>query len=161
MRCHINYVNDTAKYQMSRATSGSAGVDCVACKYHDIEPGSVELVSLGFRVALYCQDEHNTLGDFYSDPPNNYVGLLLPRSGLATKRGLTLANNVGVIDADYRGEVKAAMYNRSKEKQSIKIGDRVCQFLVVPIMTPILEEVEEFLDEDNKRGANGFGSSGT
>lgn len=91
--------------------------------------------------------------------PEGYAGLVFARSGMACKRGLAPANKVGVIDADYRGQVQVALYNHGPEAQTVCHGDRVAQLLVVPALSPDMEEVEE-LDETS-RGSGGFGSTGS
>ena len=86
------------------------------------------------------------------------AGLVFARSGMACKQGLAPANKVGVIDADYRGQVQVALHNHGSQPQTVCDGDRVAQLLVVPVLAPSLEVVEE-LDE-TVRGAGGFGSTG-
>ena len=83
---------------------------------------------------------------------------MFARSGMACKQGLAPANKVGVIDADYRGQVQVALHNHGSQPQTVCDGDRVAQLLVVPVLAPSLEVVEE-LDE-TVRGAGGFGSTG-
>ena len=90
--------------------------------------------------------------------PEGYVGLIYARSGLATKKGLAPANKVGVIDADYRGEVKVALYNQSGQAQTILQGERIAQFVIAPYLTAQFEESEEL--SATSRGAGGFGSTG-
>jgi dUTP pyrophosphatase len=90
--------------------------------------------------------------------PRNYVGLIVPRSGLGTKYRVTLANSVGVIDADYRGEIKAYLVNDGHSDLEIKQYDRVCQLLIVPIVLQSMRRVG-FLG-DTGRGEDGFGHSG-
>ena len=90
--------------------------------------------------------------------PRGYAGLVFARSGLGCKRGLAPANKVGVIDADYRGQVHVALLNHSGEPQTIYPGDRIAQLLIIPVLTPEMEEVAE-LDE-TARGEGGFGSTG-
>lgn len=90
--------------------------------------------------------------------PQGYVGLIFARSGLACKRSLAPANKVGVIDADYRGEIKVALHNHSDEEQIIEEGERVAQLTILPYITAQYEEVETL--EDTVRGAGGFGSTG-
>ena len=90
--------------------------------------------------------------------PKGYVGLLLPRSGTGAKYGLELNNTCGVIDADYRGEWIAVMRTKSGKEFSWKQGERVLQCVLVPVLSPTLEQVEDLDDTD--RGEGGFGSSG-
>ena len=91
--------------------------------------------------------------------PTGYVGLLFKRSGIAIKQELRLANCVGVIDEDYRGEIIAAFKSDNDTEQIVKIGDRVAQLVLVPCELFDPEIVDELDDTD--RGAGGFGSTGT
>lgn len=91
--------------------------------------------------------------------PEGYAGLIYARSGLASKRGLAPANKVGVIDADYRGEVMVALHNHSDIDATVDPGERVAQLVV----TPFLKVEYQLADElsDTVRGAGGFGSTGS
>ncbi len=91
--------------------------------------------------------------------PVGYAGLVYARSGLASKRGLAPANKVGVVDADYRGEIMVALHNHSDEDQTVADKERIAQFVITPVLAVEFEEVEEL--EDTVRGAGGFGSTGT
>lgn len=91
--------------------------------------------------------------------PAGYMGLIFARSGLATKRGLAPANKVGVIDADYRGEIMVSLHNHSGCHQTIESGERIAQLVLVPFLTAAFEEATEL--SDTVRGAGGFGSTGT
>ena len=95
---------------------------------------------------------------FAAAVPEGHVGLLLPRSSSGAKHGLELNNTCGVIDSDYRGEWKAAIRTKSGEPFTWQAGDRILQFMIVPIANVELTQVES-LDE-TKRGAGGFGSTG-
>ena len=108
-----------------------------------IAPGETVLLHTGLAVAI----------------PQGYVGLVYARSGLATKRGLAPANKVGVIDADYRGEVRVALHNHGSVPQVVEDGDRVAQLVIVPYLTAQLIPAEEL--DDTGRGAGGFGSTGS
>ena len=90
--------------------------------------------------------------------PKGYVGLLLPRSGVGAKHGLELNNTCGVIDADYRGEWVAVMRTKSGNEFCWQAKDRVLQCVLVPVLSPTLEQVEDLDATD--RGEGGFGSSG-
>ncbi len=90
--------------------------------------------------------------------PEGYVGLIYARSGLATKKGLAPANKVGVVDADYRGEVKVALYNQSGKEQTILAGERIAQFVIAPYLTAEFTEADTL--SDTVRGGGGFGSTG-
>ena len=107
-----------------------------------IAAGETVLVSTGLSVEI----------------PEGYVGLIYARSGLATKKGLAPANKVGVIDSDYRGEVKVALFNQSGKEQSIAAGERVAQLVIAPYLAVEYQEAEEL--SDTARGAGGFGSTG-
>ena len=89
--------------------------------------------------------------------PKGYVGLIYARSSLGTKKGLAPANKVGVIDADYRGEIKVVLYNQSSSEQIISPNERIAQIVITPFMQVNFTEVEE-LDE-TERGQGGFGST--
>ena len=122
----------------------SAGADI----YADIEnelvipPHSTAFVPSGFALAI----------------PHGYVGLVCARSGLACKRHLAPANKVGVIDADYRGEVLVALHNHSEEAAVIQPSERIAQLLIVPVMAPGFELTDSLPETD--RGEGGFGSTG-
>ena len=90
--------------------------------------------------------------------PEGYVGLIFARSSLGTKRGLAPANKVGVIDSDYRGEVKVCLHNHSSQPQVIEPDERVAQMVIVPFLPAQYEEAEEL--SDTVRGEGGFGSTG-
>ena len=90
--------------------------------------------------------------------PKGLVGLIFARSGLASKRGLAPANKVGVIDADYRGEIMVALHNHSNTPQSIEVGERIAQIAFVPYIKGDFEVVDEL--EETARGSGGFGSTG-
>ncbi len=127
-----------------RATAESAGLDLSAYLDRDvvINPGEIVKIPTGIAIGL----EKET------------VGLVYPRSGLASKHGITLANCVGVIDSDYRGEILVPVTNHSKVPFTIQNGDRIAQLVISPVLLPEIEEAEE-LDE-TERGAGGFGSTG-
>ena len=87
-----------------------------------------------------------------------YVGLIFARSSMGVKRGLAPANKVGVIDSDYRGEIRVVLYNHSKEAQTVEPNERVAQIAVMPVITPGFELVEELTY--TQRAGGGFGSTG-
>ncbi|HEY7823550.1 MAG TPA: dUTP diphosphatase [Acidimicrobiia bacterium] len=95
---------------------------------------------------------------FAAEVPEGYVALLLPRSGAGAKYGLALNNTCGVIDADYRGEWKACLRTHDKTTFSWGHGDRILQFLLVPVFNPELRIVSELTETG--RGEGGFGSTG-
>lgn len=90
--------------------------------------------------------------------PEGYAGLVYARSGLATKRGLAPANKVGVIDADYRGEVMVALHNHSETAATVEAGERIAQLVIAPFLKVEYELADEL--SDTARGAGGFGSTG-
>ena len=125
------------------AHPGDAGLDLRAADPAKVAPGERAMIPTGLAVAI----------------PDGHAGLVLPRSGLASKQGLTLANAPGLIDAGYRGEVIVAVVNLDRDQAvTIEAGDRIAQLVVValPDVTPT------FVDElpDSHRGEGGFGSSG-
>ena len=91
--------------------------------------------------------------------PEGYAGLIYARSGLASKRGLAPANKVGVIDADYRGEVMVALHNHSNIPQTVAVGERIAQLVVTPFLKVEFAQSEEL--SETVRGVGGFGSTGT
>ena len=122
----------------------AAGADLYACLDAPvtIEPGETAWISTGLALEV----------------PKGCAGLVYARSSLGVKRGLAPANKVGVIDSDYRGEIRVVLLNHGKTTQTIEHGERVAQFLITPVLTPAYEEVAELTDTD--RGAGGFGSTG-
>jgi len=122
----------------------AAGADLCACigEAWAIRPGETRLVPTGLAVEL----------------PAGYAGLIYARSGLASKRGLAPANKVGVVDADYRGEVMVALHNHSNAAQEIQPGERIAQLVVTPFLQVEYAWAEAL--EDTARGEGGFGSTG-
>jgi dUTP pyrophosphatase len=128
----------------ARAHPGDAGFDLRSAVDVEVGPGERAMVPTGVAVAI----------------PSGHAGLVLPRSGLASRHGLTMANAPGLIDAGYRGEVVCAVVNLDRsEPVRIARGDRIAQLVIVPI--PDLEP--EWVDElpPTSRGEGGFGSTGT
>ena len=130
-----------------RATDGSAGIDLRACIDEPITIKAGESQLIGTGLAIYIQ---------YPD----YVGFIMPRSGLGHKHGIVLGNLTGVIDADYQGELMVSIWNRSQTDYVLQPGEKMAQYLVVPIARPTFEIVGEFSDI-SVRGEGGFGSTGT
>ena len=125
-------------------TEFSAGADLVnAGESIVVEPGKTIIIHTGIAMEI----------------PVGLVGLIYARSGMATKRGLAPANKVGVVDADYRGEVMVALYNHSNEPQTISAGERIAQMVIAPFLKAEFCEVDSL--SDTVRGAGGFGSTGT
>lgn len=127
------------------ATTGSAGLDLRACTEVPvrIEPGQTVLVKTG--MAIYIEDP-------------NYAGLILPRSGLGHKHGIVLGNLVGLIDSDYQGELMVSVWNRSQTAFTLEPGERLAQYVLVPVMQAQFDIVDDFVASD--RGAGGFGHTG-
>ena len=127
------------------ATSGSAGIDLLACLDAPLtlEPGQCELIPSG--IALHIADP-------------SLAAMLLPRSGLGHKHGIVLGNLVGLIDSDYQGEIKMSCWNRSDVAFEIQPGDRIAQLVFVPVVLARWERVEDF--ESSPRGGGGFGHTG-
>lgn len=122
----------------------AAGADLYACLEDTvtIAPGETAWIPTGLALEV----------------PKGCAGLVFARSSLGAKRGLAPANKVGVIDSDYRGEIRVVLLNHGKVPQTVENGERVAQFLITPVLTPGYVEVEELSDTD--RGTGGFGSTG-
>lgn len=127
------------------ATPGSAAMDLTACIDEPITIAPRQLVTLPTGIAIAL-------------PSADYVALVFARSGLGVKHGISLSNGVGVIDSDYRGEIKVGLTNLSDEPYTIQPGDRVAQLAILPVTQATVVQVSE-LDETG-RGAGGFGSTG-
>jgi deoxyuridine 5'-triphosphate nucleotidohydrolase len=124
----------------TRGSSLAAGLDIYAIEDLTIEPGERALARSGLAVAI----------------PEGYYGRLAPRSGLATQKGLdTLA---GVIDADYRGELRCLLYNAGNETIHLPAQSKICQLIIERIITPLAVWADEISETD--RGSGGFGSTG-
>ncbi|MBQ9980624.1 MAG: dUTP diphosphatase [Oscillospiraceae bacterium] len=126
-------------------TNGSAGADLRACMDEPVtlKPLQRALIPTGIAIAL---------------PGAEFAALIMARSGLASKEGLTLANAVGLIDSDYRGEIKVAMVNLSDRERTIVPGQRIAQLVIAPVCRGRFA-LADSLDE-TARGAGGFGSTG-
>jgi dUTP pyrophosphatase len=129
----------------AHATDGSAGIDLRACLDAAIvlQPNTTILVKTG--MAIYIQD-------------TGYAGLILPRSGLGHKHGIVLGNLVGLIDSDYQGELMVSVWNRGTTAFTLEPGERMAQYVLVPIMQTSFDIVEEFVESE--RGTGGFGHTG-
>ena len=125
-------------------TSGSSGMDLVAYIKNKItiNPGKTAIIPTGIAVAI----------------PKNYEIQIRPRSGLAAKKGITVLNTPGTIDADYRGEIKIILINLSKKSFVVKSGDRIAQMILCPVAKGRLKEVKNL--PKTVRGKGGFGSTG-
>lgn len=127
----------------TRAHPGDAGLDLVAAEARDLAPRARAAVPTGIAVAI----------------PEGFAGLVVPRSGLARRHGVTVANAPGLIDAGYRGELVVLLVNLGDEPHRVQAGDRIAQLVVTPVALPAAREVEELPGSDG-RGEGGFGSTG-
>ncbi len=144
MNIKVKKINKDAKLPF-RATEGSAGADLFACINENIiiKPDERKLIPTGIAIEL------NDI---------NCGAFIFPRSSVSFKSGISLANCVGVIDSDYRGEIKVPLINHSEENFVVHNGDRIAQMVIMPIILPVFEESDEI--NDTQRGAGGFGSTG-
>jgi len=126
----------------ARTRSGDAGYDLRATERVSIPQEGRRLVGTGVAIAL----------------PEGVAGLVTPRSGLAIEHGLTLLNAPGLIDPNYRGEIKVILHNTGERRYTVEAGDRIAQLLLVPYWAPELDVVARL--PASERGGNGFGSSG-
>ena len=127
------------------ATEGAAGADLYACIEKDIKmnPGGFALIPTGIAIEL---------------PDKNWGAFIFARSGLAIKNGISLANGVGVMDSDYRGEICVGLRNFSAEDYIIKKNERIAQMVIMPVATVSFFEANTL--NDTVRGEGGFGSTG-
>lgn len=130
----------------SYATPGSAGLDLRAMLQEDLtlEPGQTVLIPTGLAIHI-------------ADP--GLAALILPRSGLGHKHGIVLGNLVGLIDSDYQGELMVSCWNRGHDSFTLKVGERLAQLVLVPVVQARFELVNDF--DNSERGAGGFGHSGS
>jgi dUTP pyrophosphatase len=128
----------------ARMTAQSAGFDVPAAVAQAtvLQPGEIRLIPCGFAIAV----------------PGGYEAEMRPRSGLASKHGITMINAPGTIDSDYRGEVHVPLINLGKSAFTVERGMRIAQMLIRPVPSVILLEVTEM--DDTARGAGGFGHTG-
>lgn len=125
-------------------TPYAAGADLYACldEALTINPGETQFIGTGIALEV----------------PEGYAGLIYARSGLSCKKGLAPANKVGVVDADYRGEITVALHNHSLEAKTIEPNERIAQLVITPFLAATFNEVDEL--SDTVRGVKGFGSTG-
>jgi dUTP pyrophosphatase len=141
---HVNIINQSKHPLPAYETSSSAGMDLRANIDHPltIAPLSRVLIKTGLYIEL----------------PNGFEAQIRTRSGMALKKGLSVLNSPGTIDADYRGEIGVILINISEQKQEINDGDRIAQMVIAKVEQPSLVEVKEL--NKTTRGAGGFGSTG-
>ena len=136
----VNYSGDATapEYQ----TEGAAGCDLISSEDVELPPGKWAAIGTGLFIEI----------------PKGYAGYVCPRSGLALKNGISILNAPGIIDSDFRGEVKVILINQADLRHRVKKGDRIAQLLFVPVMQARLCRTEELSSTD--RGFGGFGSTG-
>jgi dUTP pyrophosphatase len=128
----------------ARTRPGDAGYDLRCAEGFSLWPGERATVATGVAIAL----------------PPGVAGLVTPRSGLAARHGISLVNSPGLIDPNYRGELRVVLVNLGDARFEATAGDRIAQLLLVPFMTPDALVVDELPPSGDDRGENGFGSSG-
>jgi len=124
------------------ATDGDAGLDLYSVETTTLAPGKRDSVGTGITMAI----------------PKGYVGLVHPRSGLAFKHGISVANTPGTIDSGYRGEIRVLLINLGHDTISISKGDRIAQLVVQPVVKAVM--IQHAISSDTERGTGGFGSTG-
>jgi dUTP pyrophosphatase len=127
-----------------RTRAGDAGYDLRCVEPFALDPGERGVIGTGVAIAL----------------PDGVAGLVVPRSGLAARHGLSVVNGPGLIDPNYRGEIRVVLVNLGDERFEAAAGDRIAQLLLVPFVAPGVEVVEELRPGGDDRGTGGFGSSG-
>ena len=126
----------------ARAYEGDAGLDLASCEHVELGPGERALVGTGLAVAI----------------PEGHAGLVQPRSGLASRHGITIVNTPGLVDSGYRGELRIVLLNTdAREEFVVEPGMRIAQLVVVPVASVEPVELEEL--PETERGVRGFGSS--
>ena len=142
-KVNIKKLDERAKVP-TYGTEFSGGADLYAVLDEDviIKSGCTVFVKTGLAMEI----------------PYGYVGLIYARSGLACKRGLAPANKVGVVDADYRGELTVALHNHSNKAETIEPNERIAQVVITPFLSANFNQVDEL--SDTVRGVGGFGSTG-
>lgn len=141
----IKIVNKSTNETPAYATAGAAGFDLRSNEEVTLMPGEIKLVPTGLFMEI----------------PLGYEGQVRPRSGLSLKRGVTVLNTPGTVDADYRGEVGVILINHSDKPQRLEKGERVAQMVIAKHETAEIEVVESVEElETTDRGAGGFGSTG-
>ena len=148
MKLFFKKLNDSAVLP-TRGTEQSAGLDLSACIEEPIviHPHEVKLIPTGLSASLELDDRDQSA-----------MLMLCARSGLAAKHGIGLANGVGIIDLDYRGEIKAVLVNQRETPFTVEPGMRIAQLIAVPVWLPEVVEADTLTETD--RGTGGFGSTG-
>lgn len=143
MKIKICKINERAVIP-TKGSPYSAGADLYSAEEGAITilPGETAFIGTGLKMEI----------------PEGYAGLIYARSGLACKRGLAPANKVGVVDSDYRGEIKVALYNHSSNPQTVEMGERIAQMVITPFLSVDYEESQDL--SLTERGEGGFGSTG-
>lgn len=139
----INYKYIGELEPPKRQSEGAAGID---------------LFNNADDTVLYAKTSRVFETGMFVEIPNGYVGLVFVRSSMGFKKDTTLSNSVGVIDSDYRGEIKVKLYNHSCECYEIKRGERIAQLVIVPCFMGEYKLIEEL--SETERGEGGFGSTG-
>ena len=144
MKVKIVKLQQNAKIPTYGSTD-AAGADLYACIDAPVSilPGQTVLIPTGLSMEI----------------EQGFAGFIYARSGLATKRGLAPANKVGVVDADYRGQVMVSLHNHTNQPQCVEPGERVAQMVFAPVYQATFCEVDAL--GDTERGTGGFGSTGT
>lgn len=124
------------------AHEGDAGVDMASSEAHTVGVGETVIVGTGLSMAI----------------PEGYAGFVLPRSGLAVRHGVTVANAPGLIDSGYRGELRVGLINHGSEPFRVEPGDRIAQLVIMKVESPSFVDVQTL--DDTARGEGGFGSTG-
>lgn len=140
MKIKIKKLFHEIKYELAYQTAGASGFDCISTESRWMQPGERLKIPLGFAIEI----------------PEGYEGQVRSRSGLSLRDGLVVIP--GTIDSDYRGEVCAIIANLDYHEKQIKVGDRIAQFVIAPIVRADFEFVSEL--SSSQRGQNGFGSTG-
>ena len=143
MEVRVKRLREGAKLP-TYGSAEAAGADLYACLEEavTIRPGETVFIPTGIALEV----------------PKGCAGLVYARSSMGAKRGLAPANKVGVIDSDYRGEIKVVLLNHGSVPQTVENGERIAQFLITPVLQPSYVEAEEL--SDTERNAGGFGSTG-
>lgn len=145
MKISLRCVHKAAQVP-TRAHAGDAGYDLCSVQSVSLAPGERVLVGTGISIAV----------------PEGYAGLVLPRSGLAVKHGISLVNTPGLIDSGYRGEIQVPLINHDREQTfEVEVGMRIAQLVLVRAADAVFSEVDLLESGGDSRGEGGFGSSGS